>query len=151
MNPQWDINVKYYWNRPPKLTGWIRTCAELRYSFTKPCINAFVPTSVTREYHPKVLERLHLLQCIFAHVQNTLPWVSWETQYLKFLVLIFVRAWLHAAENRSNAFWRPCWEDPCMQYQFVRKSKWFILQFPTVTPLSTRRWLAIQLIWIRVY
>jgi len=45
-------------------------------SFTKLCINAFIPTSVTREYHPKVLERLHLLQCIFAHVQNTLPWAS---------------------------------------------------------------------------
>ena len=47
----------------------------------------------------KVLERLHLLQCIFAHVQNTLPWASWETQYLKFLVLILVPAWSHAAEN----------------------------------------------------
>ena len=34
-----------------------------------------------------------------------------------FLVLIFVPAWSHAAENRSNACWRPCWEDPRMQYQ----------------------------------
>ena len=47
-----------------------------------PCINLFVPTSVTREYHPKVLERLHLLQCISAHLQTTLTWASWETQYL---------------------------------------------------------------------
>jgi len=53
-------------------------------SFTNPCINPFVPTSVTREYHPKVLERLHLLQCIFAHLQNTLSWASWEAQYLNF-------------------------------------------------------------------
>jgi len=45
--------------------------------FTNPCINLFVPTSVTREYHLKVLERLHLLQWIFAHVWNPLPW---ETQ-----------------------------------------------------------------------
>jgi len=45
-------------------------------SFSNPCINAFVPTSATREYHLKVLERLHLLQYIFAHVQNTLPWAS---------------------------------------------------------------------------
>jgi len=45
-------------------------------SFTNPCINPFVPTSVTRKYHPKVLERLNLLQCIFAHVQNALPWAS---------------------------------------------------------------------------
>jgi len=45
-------------------------------SFTIPCINPFVPTSVTREYCSKVLERLHLLQCISAHLQNTLPWAS---------------------------------------------------------------------------
>ena len=29
--------------------------------FTNPCINPFVPTSVTRTYHPKILEFLHLL------------------------------------------------------------------------------------------
>jgi len=34
--------------------------------------------------------------------------------------------------------WRPCWEDPRMQYQIVRKSKRFILQFPTATSSSTR-------------
>jgi len=91
-------------------------------NFTNPCIKPFVPTSVTREYHSKVLERLHLLQCIFAHVQNTLPWASWET-IPHFLVLIFVPAWSHAAENRSNACWRPFWEDPRMQSQFVRKKQ----------------------------
>ena len=92
-------------------------------SFTIPCINPFVPTSVTREYCSKALERLHLLQCISAHLQNTLPWASWETKYLNFLVLMFVPAWSHAAENRSNACWRHCWEDPRMQYQFVRKKQ----------------------------
>ena len=40
-----------------------------------------------------------------------------------FFVLIFVLAWSHAAENRSNACWRPCWEYPPMQYQFVRKKQ----------------------------
>jgi len=51
--------------------------------FSNLCINLFVPTSITLEYHPKVLERLHLLQCISAHLQKTLPWASWETQCLK--------------------------------------------------------------------
>jgi len=41
------------------------------------------------EYHPKVLERLHLLQCISAHLQNTLPWVSWEAQYLNLFSVEF--------------------------------------------------------------
>ena len=50
--------------------------------YTTPCINPFVPTSVTHEYYPKVLEHLHLLHCISAHLLNTLPWVFWETQYL---------------------------------------------------------------------
>ena len=45
--------------------------------FINPWINLFVVTSVTGDYHPKVLERLHLLQCIFIHLQNTLPWASW--------------------------------------------------------------------------
>jgi len=49
---------------------------------TNPCINPFVPTSVTRKYHHKVLERLHVVQCNSAHLQNALPWASWETQYL---------------------------------------------------------------------
>jgi len=40
-----------------------------------------------------------------------------------FLVLIFVPAWLYAAENRSNACWKPWWENPCIQYQFVRKKQ----------------------------
>ena len=47
--------------------------------FTNLSINLFVPTSVTRENHPKLIERLHLLQCISAHLQHTLPWASWET------------------------------------------------------------------------
>jgi len=66
---------------------------------SNPCMNSFGPTSFIREYHPKVLERLHLLQCISAHLQNTLPWVC---NISTFLVLIVVPAYSHAAENRSK-------------------------------------------------
>jgi len=38
-----------------------------------------VPPSVTREYQPKILELLHVLQCIAAHLQHTLPWASGDT------------------------------------------------------------------------
>ena len=89
--------------------------------FTNLCINPFVPTSVTREYHPKVLERPHLLQYFAAYLQETLPWERHNTSV--FLEMIFIPAWSHAAENRSNACWRPCCEDPRMQYQFVRKKQ----------------------------
>ena len=41
-------------------------------------INLPVPSSVTREYHPKVLEVLHLLQCIAASLQHALDWFSGE-------------------------------------------------------------------------
>ena len=40
-----------------------------------------------------------------------------------FLVLIFVPVWSHAAENRSNVCWKPCWEDSHIQYQFFRKKQ----------------------------
>jgi len=40
-----------------------------------------------------------------------------------FSVVIFVPAWWHAAEYRSNACWRPLSEDPRMQCQFVRKKQ----------------------------
>jgi len=110
------------WKLPLRHHGAIKLTQNC-VCFNNPCINLFVPTSATREYHPKVVERLHLVQCISAHLQNTLPWASWETQYLNFLVLIFVPAWSHAFENSSNAVWRPCWEDPHMQYQSVRKKQ----------------------------
>jgi len=51
-------------------------------SFTNPCINLLAPPSVTYNYHPKVLELLHLLQWIAIHLQCTLPWITGETQYL---------------------------------------------------------------------
>jgi len=53
--------------------------------FTIPCINSLVPSSVTREYHFKLLELLHLLQCIAAHLQRKLVWVSRETRHRRIL------------------------------------------------------------------
>ena len=38
-------------------------------------IPTVVPPSVTREYHPKVFDLLHLLQCTAAHLPRTLPWL----------------------------------------------------------------------------
>ena len=66
--------------------------------FTNPCINVFVPTFVTRGYHPNVLASLHLLQCIAAYLQKTLPWARHNTSI--FLELTLVPSWSHAAENR---------------------------------------------------
>jgi len=51
-------------------------------SFTNPCTNLLARPSVTRKYHPKELEVLHLLQCIVAHLPHTLLWVCRETYYL---------------------------------------------------------------------
>jgi len=106
--------------------------------FTYAWINPFIPTSVTREYHPKELERLHLLQCIAAHVQNTLPWASWETQYLNLFSADF-RSCLVARSRRKND--QMCTEDPVEKIHACStnssaKSKRFFLQFTTMTSSS---------------
>ena len=56
--------------------------------FTNPCTNLVPPS--------------HLLQCIAAFLQHTL--IGFLTRHNKsvFFVLIFIPAWSHAAENRSN-------------------------------------------------
>jgi len=46
---------------------------QICVSFANPCIYLLAPPSVTRKYHPDVLDRLHLLQCIAAHLQLALP------------------------------------------------------------------------------
>ena len=70
---------------------------------SSPSINLFVLPSITRgrEYHPKVLELLQLLQCNATHLQKTLPEFLGRHNTSVFLVLIFVLAWSHAAENQS--------------------------------------------------
>jgi len=50
--------------------------------------------------------------------------------------------WCHAAENRSSAGWRLCWDD-ASSTKSSAKSKRLILQLPTVTRSSTRLWLFI--------
>ena len=123
----WKLCV--LWNLPFRNHG-AKKLTQNWVCFTNPCINLFVLTSVTCEYHSKVLEHLHLLQCFSAHLQETLPWASsqeilpWARHNTSiFLVLFFVPVWSHASENRSNACWRPCWEDPRMQHHFVRKTQ----------------------------
>ena len=114
--------------------------------FTNPCTNLLIPPSSTREYHPEVLELLHLLQCIATHVQRIhhLGFLEGNDTSV-FWVLIFVSVWLHAAENWSSACWRPCREDESSTKSFA-KSKRLILQLQTVTPSSTRLLLSMQFI-----
>ena len=57
-----------------------------------------------------------------------------------YLVLIFIPARLHAAENRPKECWRPCWED-ASSTKSSAKSNRLTLQLPTVTPSSTQLWL----------
>jgi len=93
-----------------------------RVCFINPCISLLIPSSVTREYHPEVLEFLHLphllpLTC-GIHCLGFL-----ERQNISVLyVLIFIPAWSHAAQNRSSTCWRPYWED-VQQYQIVCKKQ----------------------------
>ena len=60
-----------------------------------------------------------------------------------FLVTIFSPA--HAAENRSNARWRPCWED-AVSTKLSAKNKRLILPLPSVTLTSSRLLPCIQFI-----
>ena len=41
-----------------------------------------VALSAIREYHTKVLELLHMLQCIAVYFQLALVWISGEKKYL---------------------------------------------------------------------
>jgi len=68
--------------------------------------------------HLWVLERLHLLQYISPYLQETMPQSRHNTSI--FSELTFIPSSSHAAENRSNACWRPCCENPHMQHQFAR-------------------------------
>ena len=46
-----------------------------------------------------------------------------KMQCLNFFSVDFRSCLVNPAENLSNACWRPCWEDPRMQYQFARKTQ----------------------------
>ena len=118
-----------FWKLPFRHHGAIKLTQKC-VCFTNPCISPFIPTSVTCAYHPKVLERLHLLQCISANLQNTQPWVSWETQYLNLLCWILFL--LDRTQQKTD---QKRTEDPVEKIYACStnssaKSKWFILQFP---------------------
>jgi len=66
-------------------------------------INILITTSVTRQYHPKVLERLHLLQCVSGHLQNTLPWAYWETQFLNSDTLVDASAAVYTIDINQGS------------------------------------------------
>ena len=99
------------WKLPFRNHGAIKLTQSCVY-FTNPCVNLFVPTYVTPEYHPKVLECLHLLQCISVHLQNTLPWPSWETRYFN----------LFSADLRSCLVARSMKPIKCVLKTLLRRS-----------------------------
>jgi len=88
--------------------------------FTYPCINLFIPTSVTLNTIPRYL---NVFTCcsVLRHTCRIQCLGRLERHNASILLVIFVPAWLHAAENRSNACWRPCCEDPPLQHKFARK------------------------------
>ena len=58
--------------------------------FTNPCLNIFVRNFVTRECAPRDLRTSPpSLQCISAHLLNTLPWASWEIRYFNLFTADF--------------------------------------------------------------
>jgi len=67
--------------------------------------------------------KFHLLQCIAAHFLYILLWASQRHTASLFSGLIFVPIWMHAAEKRSSAFWRPCWEIATSSSKSFAKSK----------------------------
>ena len=84
--------------------------------FTIWCINLLDLLSVIREYQPKVLELLHLLQCIATD--------------------LVVRRW-----KPIKCMLKPLCRG-CRQYLIVRKKQ--TVQLPAVTPSSALLWLSIQ-------
>ena len=62
-----------------------------------------------------------------------------------FLVLFFIPARWHAAENRSSTCWIAYWAD-ASSTQSPEKSNGLFMQFPTVTPSSISLWLSIAVV-----
>jgi len=101
--------------------------------FTNLCINLFVPTSVTREYHPKVFERLHPLQCISAHLQHTLPLGVLRDTYLN----------LFSADCRSCLVARSIKPIQCVLKTLLRRSMHAVTirpQKPNGSSCSSQEW-----------
>jgi len=116
----WKLCV--LWKPPFRHYGTI-TLTQICVCFNNPCINLSV-SDFRHSWIPPQKTWTSLPAAVyFRSLAEYLPRACCETKYLHFIVLIFVPAWSHAAENWSNACWRSCWEDPLMQYQFVRKKQ----------------------------
>ena len=107
--------------------------------FNNPCIKILVLSSVTWEYEPKALELLHLLQCIAAYLQRTLP--GRDTLYLGLFSANFhSRVVTHSRKSmkcmKKTLFRR------CKKYQIVRKKQ---TVDPEASNVMTRLWLSIQI------
>ena len=90
--------------------------------FTNPCIN-LCSDFVTREY-PNYLNISTCCNVFPLTCRIHCPGRLERHNASIFLVLIFVPVWSAAVENRSNACWKPCWEDPRMQCQIpIRPQK----------------------------
>jgi len=112
---------------------------QIYVCFINPCHNLLVLSSVTCEYHPKVLY-LNFSTCFSAlpltcsvHLLGFLD----RHNILVLLVLNFTPVSSHAGENRSSTCWRPCWEH-ARNTKPPTKSKRLILQFPAGTLSSTQ-------------
>jgi len=118
--------------------------------FSNPCINLFVLTSVTREYHPEVLEGLHLLQCISAYRMQCLGRSRRGARASKFLGVqkFFSQIFPNFPKKLSCCFCRPfLWRDLqknglhlffCKPWApfFVVKQRWapFLPRFSGISP-----------------
>ena len=116
----WKLCV--LWKSPFRHYGTI-TLTQICVCFNNPCINPSVPDLRHSWIPPKKTLTSLLAAVYFRSLAEYLPWACCETKYLHFIVLIFVPARSHAAENRSNACWRSCWEDPSMHAVPIRPQK----------------------------
>jgi len=126
------------WNLP-FCDHWAINLTQNCVSSTNPYINLLAPPSVTgKQATPQVLE-LQLLGYSVLPLTCSMRCIGFAGRHNAsvFLVLIFILARSHAAENRTSACWILCWED-ASSTKSSAKSKRLILQLPTVTPSSTQ-------------
>jgi len=102
--------------------------------FTNPCINLLVLSSVTREYHPKILELFGLLQCIAVYVLPPPNWIFGEREYLGDFSAGFHSCLAARHLKRLRACWRPYSEDTSSTKPSA-KGKLLILKLRAITSL----------------
>jgi len=87
--------------------------AYIRTKFKYPCIKLLVPPPITREYHYKVRELLHLLQCIAAYLQRTLRLFSAD---------VYSRLVARSCKPIKNSILENLFRG-CKQHQIFRKKQ----------------------------